>query len=403
MSVKHNIQQIDCLEGLKGIASSSVDLIYLDPPFFTNRSHKLSQRDGGKEFAFDDLWSGHSEYAEFLHTRCQEFNRVLKDTGSLFFHCDKSANYIARMVLDDTFGADNFQSEIVWSYKRWSNSKKGLLPSHQTIFFYSKSKKFKFNTIFTAYSESTNIDQILQLRSRNKQGKSAYARNELGEVIVNAEKKGVPLNDVWDIPYLNPKAKERVGYPTQKPLLLLERIISLATDEGDTVLDPFFGSGTTLVAAQLAKRNSIGFDISEDAYQLAKTRLEAPVKTQSNLLKKGRKSYEQADKKALSLLDGLNFLPVHRNKGIDAILKQTFDNKPVLVRIQRNEESLNDAAQTLLSAMNTKSARLGILIRKSTDVFFDPECLPSNLHIVDSVTYRIDELMSKMKSAQLSS
>ena len=104
-------------------------------------------------------------------------------------------------MLDDIFDEDNFQSEIIWSYRRWSNSKKGLLPAHQTILFYSKSKDFKFNKIYTEYSESTNVDQILQLRSRNRQGKSAYARDKQGAVIINANKKGVPLNDVWDIPY----------------------------------------------------------------------------------------------------------------------------------------------------------------------------------------------------------
>ena len=391
-----DIHQSDCLEGLKSIESSSVDLVYLDPPFFTHRSHKLSQRGGGKAFSFDDLWAGHSDYAEFLYKRCREFQRALKDTGSLFFHCDRSANHIARIVLDDIFGEDNFQSEIIWSYKRWSNSKKGLLPSHQTILFYSKSKDFKFNKMYTDYSEATNVDQILQLRSRNHQGKSAYARDKQGAVIVDANKKGVPLNDVWDIPYLNPKAKERVGYPTQKPLLLLERIISLVTDEGDTVLDPFSGSGTTLVAAKLANRKSIGFDISADAVRLTKERLENPIKTESNLLNKGRKAYDKADKHALSLLEGLDCVPVHRNKGIDAILKQTLDNSPILVRVQRSEESLSEAAQALCSAMQTKAAGLGILVRKNSDVFFDADCFPSNLRVVDAANYAIKKLVTEI-------
>lgn len=396
MNLSGNIYQADCLEGIKSIESASVDLVYLDPPFFTNRSHKLSQRGGGEEFSFDDLWAGHSDYAEFLHKRCREFQRVLKDTGSIFFHCNKSANHIGRIVLDDIFEEDNFQAEIIWSYKRWSNSKKGLLPAHQTILFYSKSKNFKFNKIYTAYSESTNVDQILQLRSRNHQGKSAYARDRQGEVIIDANKKGVPLNDVWDIPYLNPKAKERVGYPTQKPLLLLERIISLVTDKGDTVLDPFSGSGTTLVAAKLAHRKGIGFDISEDAVRLAKERLENPVKTESNLLNKGRKAYDTTDKHVLSLLDGLDFIPVRRNKGIDAILKQTLGNRPILVRVQRNEESLSEAAQSLFSAMQTKAAGLGILVRKNSDIFFDTDCFPNNLRVIDAANYSIKKLVTEM-------
>ena len=396
MSIRSEIYQSDCLEGLKRIESASVDLVYLDPPFFTNRSHKLSPRGGGEEFSFDDLWAGHSDYAEFLHKRCREFQRVLKDTGSIFFHCNKAANYIVRIVLDDIFDKSNFQSEIIWSYKRWSNSKKGLLPAHQTILFYSKSKNFKFNKVYTEYSESTNVDQILQLRSRNGQRKSAYARDKQGAIIIDANKKGVPLNDVWDIPYLNPKAKERVGYPTQKPLLLLERIISLVTDEGDTVLDPFAGSGTTLVAAKLANRKSIGFDISKDAVWLAKERLKNPVKTKSALLNKGRQAYDKVDKHALLLLEGLDFVPVHRNKGIDVILKQTLGNSPILVRVQRSEESLSEAAQALLSAMQTKAAGLGILVRKNNDIFFDADCFPDNLKVVDAANYSIEKLVTGM-------
>lgn len=167
---------------------------------------------------------------------------------------------------------------------------KGLLSSHQTIYFYSKTEDFKFNTIFTDYSPTTNIDQILQDRVRDENGKSVYKRDEEGQVIQGKEKKGVPLTDVWNIPYLNPKAKERTGYPTQKPILLLEQIIKIVTDENDTVFDPFCGSGTTLVAAKILKRKFIGIDISSDAISLTNQRLEQPVRTDSLLLQKGKKN-----------------------------------------------------------------------------------------------------------------
>ena len=100
--------------------------------------------------------------------------------------------------------------------------------NHQIIFFYSKTKDFKFNTIYTDYSETTNIDQILQDRERDEKGKSRYKVDANGQVVMGQAKKGVPLSDVWEIPYLNPKAKERVGYPTQKPIILLEQIIYLS-------------------------------------------------------------------------------------------------------------------------------------------------------------------------------
>ena len=133
--------------------------------------------------------------------------------------------------------------------------------------------------MYTDYSETTNVDQILQDRVRDENGKSKYKTDGNGVVVMGQAKKGVPLSDVWEIPYLNPKAKERVGYPTQKPIILLEQIIKLVTDEGDLVLDPFAGSGTTLVAAKMLNRNYLGFDISKDAVELTNSRLEELVKT----------------------------------------------------------------------------------------------------------------------------
>jgi len=280
----------DCLENLKNLKKDEVDLIYLDPPFFTQRTHSLTSKKGEK-YSFDDSWKNILEYKNYIQERLVECKRVLKETGSIFLHCDKSASHYLRIALDAVFGYENFQSEIIWSYRRWSNSKKGLLNSHQVIFFYSKAKNFKFNQKYEDYSPSTNLDQIFQERQKDKNGKTVYKKDQNGEVVLNQNKKGVPLGDVWDIPYLNPKAKERVGYPTQKPILLLERIIELVTDENDIVLDPFCGSGTTLVASKILNRKYLGFDKSREAVNLSKKRLESPIKTESRLLKKGRKSY----------------------------------------------------------------------------------------------------------------
>jgi site-specific DNA-methyltransferase (adenine-specific) len=383
----------DCLKLLEPIQDESVDAIYLDPPFFTEKTHKLKTRDGSKEFSFDDLWGCHKKYAEFLYQRLVPLHRVLKSSGSIFFHCDATANYLIRSLLNEVFGTDQFRSEIIWHYKRWSNSKKGLLPAHQTIYFYSKTDSFTFNTRYTSYSESTNVDQILQRRSRNPQGKAVYARDEQGKVILNNSKKGVPLSDVWDIPYLNPKAKERVGYPTQKPILLLERIIEIATNPGDLILDPFCGSGTTLVAAKLLGRHGIGIDISEDAIELTQQRLLTPIRTASNLLQKGRESYLTADKEALDLLQGLDAIPVHRHKGIDAILKQQFKNKPILVRVQKPGESLLDLVRLLSAAAQTKSSQLSILVQTEPSEFICEEMIPASIKIVNAPLVQIKQIL----------
>ena len=197
----------DCLEKMQLIDKNSINCIYLDPPFFTERKHKLKNRERTKEFSFDDIWGSDKGYANFLEERIEIMKSLLREDGSIFVHCDKSGEHIIRAILDNVFGAINFQSEIIWSYKRWSNSKKGLLPSHQNIYFYSKSKKFKFNNIYTSYSETTNIDQILQRRTRDEHNKSVYDKDCDGSFKLGDKKKGVPLSDVWDIPYLNPKAK----------------------------------------------------------------------------------------------------------------------------------------------------------------------------------------------------
>ncbi|HHA8825831.1 TPA: site-specific DNA-methyltransferase [Streptococcus pneumoniae] len=328
----------DNLEILKTIESSSIDLIYMDPPFFTQKTQKLSNNKNIM-YSFEDTWTSIEDYKEFLSVRLEECKRVLKNSGSIFVHCDKIANHHIRLILDNIFGADMFQSEIIWNYKRWSNSKKGLLNNHQNIYFYSKSKDFKFNTIFTEYSSTTNIDQILVERKRDGNSKTIYKVDNNGNYILAKEKNGVPLSDVWNIPFLNPKAKERVGYPTQKPILLLEQIIKIATDKNDIVLDPFCGSGTTLVASKILNRNYMGID---------------------------------------------GFLPKH------------FQKKPIPIKIQKNNECLNESISLLQNAINSKKLDFGVVIKTHSDnLLFDFDTIPENIIVVDHFELTIEKWLSK--------
>lgn len=375
-----------------------VDLAYLDPPFFTQKIQRLSPRNRSQEFSFDDCWSSQKEYGEFLLERLRATHRAISDRGSIFVHCDRNAVHLVRLLLDEVFGAENFRSEIIWHYRRWSNSHRGLLPAHQTILYYSKSDQYTFNEIWTEYSPATNVDQILQRRSRDNFNKSVYDRDDEGNVIANGNKRGVPLGDVWDIPYLNRKAKERTGYPTQKPLLLLERIIALATNEGDCVLDPFCGSGTTLVAAHSLNRAAIGIDVAEEAVKLTRSRLLAPTRSESRLLEVGREAYRTADVAALALLQGLDFVPVHRNNGIDALLKQEFEGGPVPIRVQRRGETLLDAAQKLSKAATGKRAKLMFVVALSRSGCFEfANELPPGVVAVESPAIGIKEHLDKLK------
>ena len=361
----NNVINGDCLLELKKLQDNSVDLIYLDPPFYTQRKQKLTKKvDLNIEiFEFEDSWQSINEYLQYMKIRLKECKRVLKTTGSIFLHCDRNACHYLKIIMDEIFGENNFRSEIIWSYKRWSNSKKGLLNSHQNIYFYSKSDKYKFNTLYKSYSCTTNLDQILQNRIKDKDGITTYKKDENGQIIGNFNKKGVPLSDVWEIPYLNPKAKERNGYPTQKPILLLEQIIKITTDEGDIVLDPFCGSGTALAAAKLLNRNYIGFDLSSKAIKLCKKRLSGEIiKTNSQLLEKGIQEFNTKSESELEFIRFIGALPVQRNKGIDAIIPEQKKNKAIAIKFQKETESLTESVELLNHACKIKGIDNKILI-----------------------------------------
>lgn len=394
----------DCLNGMKTLANETVDMIYLDPPFFSQKRH-VSQDAHGCIYSFSDVWESRQAYLQYIKERLEEMHRVLKQTGTIFLHCDTSCSHHIRIMLDEVFGEANFRSEIIWAYKRWSNSKKGLLSGHQTIFFYSKSDNYKFRTMYGEYSPTTNLDQILQMRARNAAGKSSYKCDENGDVIMAKEKRGVPMTDVWEIPFLNPKAKERVGYPTQKPVELLRRIIQLSTDEGDLVLDPFCGSGTTLLAAKLMMRSCIGMDISKDAIELAQMRLENPVVTESELLKIGAGAYQTKTAHELAILNQFDCDIVQRNKGIDAFLKKYYKGAPVAIKIQKETETIQEAISLLYAAGVKKRCSYTILILQNMEHALFEASAPSNMIIINSnrleAEQRLNDLIKSEQNIEL--
>jgi len=286
----------------KALPDATVDLVYLDPPFATNRLHSFTFRDHqGDEIeaqavAFEDKWEWNaaaknsykrltSNYGEELHAalaglrtilssngmmaylvsvteRLCELRKTLKPTGSLYLHCDRRAAHYFRIICDAIFGHANFRNEIIWHYTGGGRSKQYFSRKYDVIFFYTMSNDYTFNidAIRVPYKET-----------------SGYARS--GITAASGKKYmphpgGKPADDVWDIPMLNPMSGERTGYPTQKPLALLERIIAASSNEGDIVLDPYCGSGTTPVAAQKLGRGWIGIDSSEFSMTAARHRLE---------------------------------------------------------------------------------------------------------------------------------
>jgi len=256
----------DNLEILKTIDSDTIDLIYLDPPFFSNRNYEVIWGDEGEVRSFQDRWSGGIDhYIAWLKERVEQMHRILKPTGSIFLHCDWHANaYIRVHILERVFGEKNFRNEIIWSYQRWTAGKSAFQKTHDTILFYSKSKTNKFNVLSEAYSE----------KSAHKAKR--FTKIEEGKLVQNYTEDTVrekSMRDVWEISILNSQAKERIGYPTQKPEALLQRIIECASSEGDVVLDPFVGGGTTVAVADRLNRKWIGIDQSVQAVKVTELRL----------------------------------------------------------------------------------------------------------------------------------
>lgn len=358
----------DCLPVMRTISSNSVDLVYMDPPFFTGKEQRSRGRRQwqGEQLAFSDIWGTYSKYLEWMRQRLIEVHRLLKDSGAVFLHCDWHANHLLRVELDEIFHPDQFRAEIIWVYKRWTNSLRAFQRSHETLFFYSKSDRYQFNILFEDYSFTTNIDQIWQKRGRGVDGRAVtLGDGNGGYVPLGKDKPGVPMRDVWEIPYLNPKARERVGYPTQKPVELLKRVIQATTEPGDLVLDPFCGSGTTLVAAKFLARNSIGIDTSAEAVTISEERLRNSDVAGSSKhdvpYKLGKFLELTRDEKVRVLARRLQFNIAQRNRYIDGFLKRNIKESAVSVRYTGTE--LNpEAIDGFVHASTKRLCSIGLIV-----------------------------------------
>jgi site-specific DNA-methyltransferase (adenine-specific) len=234
----------DCANALATLPVNTIHLAYLDPPFMTNRRHTAT-RGANSGGTFNDCWGSLDEYLAFLRTRITHIHRVLTVDGSMLVHCDWRTSHHIRLILDDTFGPERFVNHLVWWYGLGGSSPRRFARKHDDILFYARSANYHF--------EPPKVPST----SRRMQGKPKKA------------------TDVLAIPTINNQARERVGYPTQKPLALLQLLVQACAPADAIVLDPFCGSGTTLVAARNLGRRYIGIDISADAVRIAQQRLNA--------------------------------------------------------------------------------------------------------------------------------
>lgn len=283
----------DNLPIMRGMNSESVDLIYLDPPFNSkaNYAAPIGSKAAGAEFK--DTWSlsdvdaewvnlisdkhpalnrvilaamtdSDKSYLTYMAPRILEMKRILKPTGSIYLHCDPTMGAYLKLVMDAVFGRGNFRNEIIWSYQRWTGATRHFQRMHDTIWFYAGTKDATFNQLREAYSE----------KSKHKGArKSLFVDGHLEQSYTADTSRQKAMRDVWEISYLNSQAKERTGYPTQKPLALLERVIQASSNSGDMVLDPFCGCATACVASEKLVREWAGIDVSPKAQELVDMRL----------------------------------------------------------------------------------------------------------------------------------
>ena len=314
----------DNLEQLAKLPEICVDLIYIDPPFNSNRNYEVFWGETKEKRSFEDRHASTQAYIDYMRPRCQELARVLKATGSFYYHCDWHASHYVKAMLDIIFGENNFENEIIWKrYGAHSNSK-GYGAVHDTIFYYGGGDALTFNREFEPYDPAyieerfrftdpdgrrwaeQNLNNpavrpnlTYSFKAKNgvtyappdngwkftkermteldAAGRLHYPKRADGRLRMKNyldEMPGVPITDVWtDINVIGGTSPERLGYPTQKPVALLERIVKTSSKPNDIVLDAFCGCGTALVAAQNLGRQWIGIDISPTACRVMAKRL----------------------------------------------------------------------------------------------------------------------------------
>ena len=407
----------DNLDIMKGMDAESVDLIYLDPPFFSNRNYEIIWGDAGEIRSFQDRWSGGIEqYVAWLKERVEHMHRLLKDTGSIFLHCDWHADaYIRVHILDRIFGESNFRNHIIWKRNSAHNSADRCGIIHDSIFYYQKSNSHKWNQFYQNYNEQyieeffDSVDENgkrykradltgagttngisgepwrnIDIKSKGRHW--AYVHDELerldkeGKIhwpkkaggmprlkVYPEDMRGIPLQDIWDdIKVLHNLSNERIGYPTQKPEALMERIIAMASNEGDTVLDPFVGGGTTVAVADRLKRGWIGIDQSTMAVKVSDFRLKRQTQqldlfnTSSYVVALHKHDYDElrdmdAFKFESWIIEKFGGVPQNKKGGDDGVDGKKPDGTPIQVK-QSDGVSVNVVKNFYLSAKQYNKA-----------------------------------------------
>ena len=270
----------DNLAALRALAEThaeAVTLCYMDPPFLTGRVHEAVSRSGAlgparaRQAAFDDRWSDLASYLESLGPRLRAARELLAPHGSIVIHVDSKTSHYVKVLADEVFGIDAFASEIIWRYRRWPSKTQNFQRFHDCLLRYRKDPKTppRWTTLYEPLAAST----LATWGSKKQKAVVGKDGRRERSSIGSQSTDGVPMGDVWDIGVIAPIARERTGYPSQKPEALLERLLSALTVPGDMVLDPYSGSGTTISVAARMGRTFVGIDCGNVAIDTARGRL----------------------------------------------------------------------------------------------------------------------------------
>lgn len=433
------------------IGEESVDLIYLDPPFNSNATYnvlfeeKSGEQSAAQITAFEDTWHWGSEsemvyretitegpkklsdllqallsflgrndmmaYLIMMAPRLVHLHRVLKSTGGIYLHCDPTASHYLKLVMDAVFKPENFRNEIIWHYGQRSAFYKGHFSrKHDVILFYGKSSQTTLHKVgqywsreeFLAHRHDVKIDDNGLEFIWTDGGKPGVRYKRYVDDVL---KEGKPLDTVWDIPLLNAAARERLGYPTQKPESLLERIIQSSSKEGDLVLDPFCGCGTTIAVAERLNRRWVGIDITHLAITLIRHRLSHAFQRDLSPYEVIGDPKDLAGAKALAeenryqfewwVIGMVDARPGQDKKkgadsGIDGLIyfidDATDKAKKILIQVKSGHVSVKDI-RDLKGVLEREKAEIGVFItledptkpmsvEAASAGFYEPEYLP---------------------------
>jgi DNA modification methylase len=403
----------DCEEVLRKFLDECVDLVYTDPPFFSEEGYEILWHDGFERRAFEDRWKGGiNNYLAWMEPKLMECYRVLKANGSMYLHCDFHADAYLRVLMDRIFGGKNFKNEIVWQRTNaHPNAGKSFGRLHDVILFYTKSSNYIWNMQYTPHTDShvsasyRNVEpktgrryalrdltasvyhassgQVYtwkgkkppasrvwahskeEMEKLDKEGKIAYSKKGYPRLkLYLDESLGVPLQDIWtDIRPVQSQAKERLGYPTQKPEVLLERIIKTSSNPMDIVLDPFCGCGTAIVVAHKLGRRWVGIDISPTACDLMENRMRKlhvspnvmgmPL-TENDLRKLTDSEFQNwIVKRLFGRVSGR----LTGDMGIDGF---TFEGHPI--QIKQSDDIGRNVVDNFETAMRRRKAKKGVIV-----------------------------------------